>query len=163
MRVDRFSIGFGPAIKGLACRSKGGTLFQLAPILFVGVVEIRGMNIVEEVDPDDVHAYPNRPAWQRFLTILAGPATNYLSAIILAFGLYTCHGIESKERWYGVVDVLPSFDAAGKLEAGDRIIAVDGVKLLANDGSPGLTARVAAKQGAPLVISVKRAGKMHDF
>ena len=39
-------------------------------------VEIRGMNIAEEVDPDDEFAYPNRPAWQRFVTIFAGPATN---------------------------------------------------------------------------------------
>jgi len=50
------------------------------------------MNILEEVDPEDRNAYPNKPAWQRFLTIFAGPATNYLSAIVLAFGLYTCHG-----------------------------------------------------------------------
>ena len=72
MRVDRFSIGFGPGI--LKKRSKKtGTVFQLAPIPFGGFVEIRGMNIAEDVEPDDVHAYPNRPAWQRFVTIFAGP------------------------------------------------------------------------------------------
>ena len=74
MRVDRFSIGFGPGI--LKRTAKSGTIFQLAPIPFGGFVEIRGMNIAEEVDPTDVEAYPNRPAWQRFLTIFAGPATN---------------------------------------------------------------------------------------
>jgi len=162
MRVERFSIGFGPGIKGLKWRSKGGTLFQIAPIPFGGFVEIRGMNIVEEVDPEDVHAYPNRPAWQRFLTIFAGPATNYLSAIVLAFGLYTCHGVNSAEQWYGVVDVLPGYDAQGKLEAGDRIIAVDGAKIFANGPGPGLTERVVAKKGAPMLITVKRDGKQVD-
>src|SRR5687768_16790746 len=106
MRVEKFSVGFGPGI--LKKQGKDGTIFQLAPIPFGGFVEIRGMNIAEEVDPEDVHAYPNRPAWQRFLTILAGPATNYISAIFLAFALYTCHGqrgdtyyIRSEERRVG--------------------------------------------------------------
>src|SRR5512147_419120 len=87
MRIERFSIGFGPAILKRRAK-KTGTTFQLAPIMFGGFVEIRGMNIAEEVDPEDQHAYPNRPAWQRFLTIFAGPATNYLSAIFLAFALF---------------------------------------------------------------------------
>ena len=52
MRVERFSIGFGPGI--LKKKSKSGTMFQLAPIPFGGFVEIRGMNIAEEVDPEDV-------------------------------------------------------------------------------------------------------------
>ena len=64
MRVERFSVGFGPGI--LKYKGKQGTVFQLAPIPFGGFVEIRGMNIAEEVDPEDVQAYPNRPAWQRF-------------------------------------------------------------------------------------------------
>ena len=57
MRVERFSIGFGPAIA--KWRSKRGSLFQLAPIPFGGFVEIKGMNIAEDVDPDDKEAYPN--------------------------------------------------------------------------------------------------------
>jgi regulator of sigma E protease len=160
MRVERFSIGFGPGI--LKKKSKSGTVFQLAPIPFGGFVEIRGMNIVEEVDPEDVHAYPNRPAWQRFLTIFAGPATNYLSAIVLAFGLYTCHGVNSTERYYGVVDVLPGYDAAGKLEPGDRILAVDGATIYANGPGLTLTERVVAKQGKPIQLTVRRDGKQID-
>lgn len=163
MRVERFSIGFGPAIKGLAWRSKAGTLFQVAPIPFGGFVEIRGMNLIEEVDPEDKAAYPNRPAWQRFLTILAGPATNYLSAVILAFGLFTCHGVNSTERWYGVVDVMPGYDAQGKLAPGDRIIAVDGAKIFANGTGTGLTERVVAKKGAAMAITVQRDGKLVEL
>ena len=84
MRIERFRIGFGPGVLKRTSK-KTGTTFQLAPIPFGGFVEIRGMNIAEDVDPDDRFAYPNRPVWQRFITIFAGPATNYLSAIVLAF------------------------------------------------------------------------------
>src|SRR5258705_4897125 len=69
MRVERFSIGFGPGI--LKWRSKKGTVFQIAPVPFGGFVEIKGMNIAEDVDPDDKFAYPNRPVLQRIATIFA--------------------------------------------------------------------------------------------
>ena len=172
MRIERFSIGFGPGI--LKRRSKKtGTVFQLAPIPFGGFVEIRGMNIAEEVDPEDRFAYPNRPAWQRFLTIFAGPATNYLSAIVIMFALYTCHGMNSSWRFYGVGSVNDGFDAVGKLEEGDRILAIDHVPLLAaGDYQPAtgpmlhadsLTGRVNAKDGAPVTVTVLRDGKQLDF
>ena len=51
MRVEKLSVGFGPGI--LKKQGKDGTIFQLAPIPFGGFVEIRGMNIAEEVDPED--------------------------------------------------------------------------------------------------------------
>ncbi|HEY6038300.1 MAG TPA: site-2 protease family protein, partial [Kofleriaceae bacterium] len=111
MRIDRFSIGFGPGIFKRVSK-KTGTTFQIAPIPFGGFVEIRGMNIAEEVDPDDAFAYPNRPAWQRFITIFAGPATNYISAIVVAFLLFTLHGIASDYRFFGVAAVQPTYGAA---------------------------------------------------
>src|SRR6516162_2708865 len=130
MRIERFSLGFGPGILKRKSK-KTGTVFQIAPIPFGGFVEIRGMNIAEDVDPEDKLAYPNRPAWQRFVTIFAGPATNYISAIVLAMCLYTCHGEDSSWKWYGVAAVKDGYDAAGKLEVGDRIVAVDHVPILA--------------------------------
>ncbi len=154
MRVERFSIGFGPGI--LKRRSKKtGTVFQLAPIPFGGFVEIRGMNIAEEVDPDDAHAYPNRPAWQRFVTIFAGPATNYLSAIVLAMFLFTCHGVDQAQPNYHVAEVLADHDAAGKLEKMDVILKVDGEPLVAGDRRT-LTERVNEKKGAPIKLTVRR-------
>lgn len=123
MRVERFSIGFGPGV--FKRRSKAGTIFQLAPIPFGGFVEIKGMNIAEDIDPDDVTAYPNRPVWQRIATIFAGPGTNYLTAVVLAFGLYTCAGVKDTVEYYGVDATEPGFDAHGKLLPGDRILQID--------------------------------------
>jgi regulator of sigma E protease len=160
MRIERFSIGFGPAI--LKRQSKTtGTTFQLAPIPFGGFVEIRGMNIAEEVDPDDRFAYPNRPVWQRFVTIFAGPATNYLSALVLALGLYTCHGVDVP-KWYGVGTVMTGYDAAGKLESGDRITAVNGTPLFIDRG-PTLVDLVNAAKGGPLALDIERDGAPHKI
>ncbi len=125
MRVERFSIGFGPALAKWKSK-KTGTQFQIAPIPFGGFVEIKGMNILEEVDPNDPTAYPNRPAWQRFVTIFAGPATNYLFAVVLAFGVFTCAGIQSMDPPLEVDATDAGYSADGKLLPGDKFVGVEG-------------------------------------
>ena len=62
MRVERFSIGFGPP---LASFKRGGTIFQIAPIPLGGFVQITGLNPNEEFDKSDPMVYPNRPRWMR--------------------------------------------------------------------------------------------------
>ena len=145
MRVERFSIGFGPALTGWRSK-KSGTFFQIAPIPFGGFVEIRGMNIAEEVDPDDTAAYPNRPAWQRFVTIFAGPATNYVTAIVLALLLFSFAGIGSREVYYGIYSVEKGAPAEGVLEPGDRILALDGKRIYYNGPNNEHVALVDAVQ-----------------
>src|SRR5580692_10001121 len=80
MRVERFSIGFGPTLRGF---ERGGTTFQTAPIPLGGFVQITGMNPNEEFDRSDPLVYPNRPRWMRMATILAGPAANSVTAFVL--------------------------------------------------------------------------------
>lgn len=168
MRVERFSIGFGPGILKYRAK-KSGTLFQLAPLPFGGFVEIRGMNIAEEVDADDKEAYANRPARLRFLTILAGPATNWISAIVLALILYAAYGVKSQERWFGV-KAFPedgTSASAGKLEIGDRVLAVDStpVRYITADGTvtpTSLRKLVSAKEGQPVTVTVRRKGEQKD-
>ena len=166
MRVDRFSLGFGPAI--LSRRYKG-TQFQIAPIPFGGFVEIQGMNIVEEVDPDDVHAYPNRPVWQRFLTIFAGPATNLLFAILLAFVLYSTAGMKNGNVWINVAETNEGFDAIGKLEKGDRILSIQRqgdpqpIAIFERYNGvygPDLALLVHDSKGNPMTVTVQRKGEV---
>jgi regulator of sigma E protease len=164
MRVERFSVGFGPGILKRKSK-KTGTIFQLAPIPFGGFVEIKGMMLAEDVDPDDREAYPNRPAWQRFVTIFAGPATNWISAIFLALVVYSCHGVDSFERYWVIAGTDPAFEAHGKLLEGDRLVAIDGVPIYyrspgGQQQDPG--PRIHDKGGAPVTVSVLRAGKPLD-
>lgn len=157
MRVDRFSIGFGPPI--LKWR-RGETDFTLGPIPFGGFVQINGMTLADEVAPDDKRSYPNRPAWQRFLTILAGPGTNYLTAIVIGIVLYTAAGVDVSTRWWTVGEITPGFDAQGKLETGDRVLAVDGKPIhIQYRGEPSeelFSDIVHRSAGKPLALTVLR-------
>lgn len=165
MRVERFSIGFGPGL--LKRRSKKtGTLFQITPIPLGGFVEIRGMTIAEEVDPDDKEAYPNRPAWQRFITIFAGPATNYLSAIVLCFGVYACYGMRSKEHYWSVREVDKDVPAYGVLKPNDRILAINGTRVweTSPDGKTVSIADVLQKNAkSQVTVRVRRGGVEQDL
>ena len=81
MRVERFSVGFGPV---LLRSQRGETEWAVSAVPFGGYVKIAGMGAGEEIDPADAGAYANQPAWRRFLVILAGPGMNYLFAVVLA-------------------------------------------------------------------------------
>ena len=158
MRVDRFSVGFGPAIWSF---TRGETQFQIAPIPFGGFVQINGMLVADEVEPGDERAYPNRPAWQRFLTIFAGPATNYLFAVVLAIGLYAIAGVPTGTAWNQISEVREGFDSQGKLEPGDRILAVGGTPIFwshPTEEPRRLVDIVQSYNGKPIPITVERDG-----
>jgi len=125
MRVERFSIGFGPAL--WSKKDSRGTTFQLAPIPFGGFVQIDGMLVADDVDMEDEFSYPNRPVLQRFLTIFAGPATNYLFAIVLAFFLFGTYGLETG-RW-----TVESVSLQKKGEDGKEVVPNGAEKLQAGD------------------------------
>ncbi len=154
MRVDRFSIGFGPPL--LKWR-RGETDFTLGPIPFGGFVQIHGMTLADEVAPDDPRAYPNRPAWQRFVTIFAGPATNYLFAIVLGIAVFASIGVPTS-RWT-VGRLMDDSAAKGKLEIGDRILSINGTPIYSQyKGRRGdqMAGVVAESNGKPLELVVLR-------
>jgi regulator of sigma E protease len=163
MKVERFSIGFGPA---LVKWHHKGTQFQLAPLPLGGFVQIVGMNPHEEFDERDPTVYPNRPAILRFLTIFAGPGMNYLFASLLIFIVSWIAGVPTGTAWQRVKNVLPDAPAAGKLEPGDRIVKVNGVPVYyahAKDPeAPGFSSQVAKAKGAPVMVTVNRDGKDVD-
>ena len=161
MRVDKFSVGFGP---GIWTWKRGDTQFQIAPIPFGGYVAIHGMILADEVEDGDHNAYPNRPAWQRFLTIFAGPATNYLFAIFLACILYIAAGVPTGTEWWVVNESSEQgFDAYGKLFAGDRVLEINGEPIYREyRGTPhrDLVAEVHEAKDTPIQITVLRDGKV---
>ncbi len=160
MRVDRFSIGLGPAI---ATKRHGETDFSIGWIPFGGFVYISGMMISEEVDPNDQRSYANRPVWQRFATLFAGPATNYLAAFFLAILFFSLEGVPLDTARYVVGGVDEGFDAVGKLENGDVITKINGEPLYSVENrvraTKGFVQRVQESGGQALALTVLRDGK----
>ena len=84
VRVLRFSIGFGPSICSFTGRR--GTEFRLALLPLGGFVEMQGEEVGEKDDMQDYsHGIALQQAtllWKLIIT-LAGPAANFLLAVII--------------------------------------------------------------------------------
>lgn len=156
MKVERFSIGFGPTLIGF---KRGDTTFQIAPIPLGGFVQITGLNPNEEFDKNDPFVYPNRPRWQRLLTILAGPAANYFTAFVLMFVVLMAYGMPSKTQ--KIVEPVPGKPAelAG-LKANDVLVSANSQPVSAD--SP-ISDVIRQGAGSPVEIKVLRGGQPMTF
>jgi len=156
VRVEIFSIGFGPRLWG---RKKGDTDYRISGLPLGGYVKMAGDNPLEDRkgDPDE---FLSKPRWQRALIAVAGPAMNIVLSILLITGIYM-HG--SKEPAYldhqmVLAGVLPDSTAqkAG-LAAGDHIVKIN------NAGNPtwdqAITELEWTLPGHSLSVVVERDGK----
>jgi regulator of sigma E protease len=159
MRVDRFSIGFGPTLLSF---KRGETIYQIAWIPLGGFVQIAGLNPGEEgIAADDPRAYPNRPTWQRFATIFAGPGTNYLFAAVVMVCFYMIWGVPIDGHTPlvgGIKDGKPA--ATAGLELGDEIVAINGKKIT---DTQQVSPAVNSSNGEPVKIEIVRAGQPKTF
>jgi membrane-associated protease RseP (regulator of RpoE activity) len=134
MKVTEYFIGFGP--RKIWARRKGELEYGVKPIWIGGYVKIAGMNPYETDPPEDApRLYGAKPIWQRAITIFAGPGTHFvLAALIFAMGFYFFGnaGPRGETRLtIGSVDATldgrPAPAKSAGLEAGDVIVAVDGI------------------------------------
>ena len=143
MRVETYSLGFGPRIAGFR---RGETDYRLSAIPLGGYCKIAGFSPDEPAaqDPMDSGSYANKPAWRRFLVIAAGPGVNYLLAFAIIAALYSTHGFVDLSTTR--LQVLPDRPAAAAgMRTGDRVVAVDGAPV----SSFGDLMRELRKAGAP--------------
>ncbi len=154
MRVEKFSIGFGPTLLGF---KRGETTFQIAPIPLGGFVQITGLNPNEDFDRNDPFVYPNRPAWMRMFVIVAGPLANFITAIAVMMFVFTTLGVPLPSKNERVVDVVADSAAAGAgLKPNDVIAEANGQAI-----NPEHTIRDEIKKtgGAPLNLKILRDGQ----
>lgn len=154
MRVDLFSIGFGPAV---ARFRRGETEWRIGILPFGGFVKIAGMAPDDGTDPNDPRAYGNRPAWKRLLVILAGPAMNYVLAFCLLVGLLIggAPGVDLTSTRVGAV--MPDMPAAAAgLQPGDTIVSVAGVEV---KDFPSVAEALSSHGGETISLSIVRSGE----
>lgn len=125
MKVTEFFIGFG---KPIFAFKRGETTFGMKLLIpFGAYVRIIGMNNLEEVDPADEHrTYRQAPWYKRVLTIVAGPATHFVTAFgLLAFVLWQYGPNAVDEDAFAIENVAAAspFAEAGLVD-GDRIVSI---------------------------------------
>ncbi len=121
VRVNEFSMCMGPAIFK---KTVGETTYSLRCIPIGGYCAMEG----EDEDSADPRAFTSKPAWQRVIILVAGAAINFLVGLLVLFFLYLpSEGFVTTE----VVDFMDgcTLNSEAGLQAGDRILSVDGERV----------------------------------
>lgn len=132
VKAETFSIGFGREIFGWS--DKRGTRWKVGWMPLGGYVKFKGdMNPASVADPEWLNLPPEeraetfqaQPVWQRFLIVFAGPAVNFLFAILVFVGLFAAFG---QNRTPPVVSEVVERSAAAEagILPGDRIERIAG-------------------------------------
>jgi len=137
MRVERFSLFFPPLLGRIR---RGETEYAIGSIPLGGYVKITGMNPAEEIPPEVAHrAYFRQPVWKRIVVIGAGPAVNIVLALVLLTAYLLIWGTAVPSATNQVESLAKGGAAASVIQAGDRIVAIDGKR-----GDPAVLKRQVA-------------------
>ena len=162
VRVETFSIGFGPTI--VSWLDRKGTRWKISWVPLGGYVKFLGdadaagtpdREAVEKLpNSERLHAFPFKPLYQRAAIVAAGPFANFILAIVIFSSVFLMFGRVSDAPV--IESVLPGSAAehAG-LKAGDVIRAVDG-HAIADFGD--LREATLSSGGRTLSIAVDRQG-----
>lgn len=125
--VYKFSLGFPPKMVGF---KKGDTEYCISWVPLGGYVKMAGENPLEgeELGKNDPGNLMNKPAWIKALIFAAGPLSNYITAIIIATGIFYFLGKEVVDPNKFVVGVVEQGSPAAKvdLKPGDVILSIAG-------------------------------------
>ena len=157
--IDAFSIGFGPEL--LHWTDRHGTRWRLAALPLGGYVKFHGDGDPASMTRADADApvrgktMQAREVWKRALIVAAGPAVNFLLAIVIFAGLFVSVGHTVTAPVISDVSAGSPAQAAGFLP-GDTVTSVDGAPLTSFEDLKRL---VVSGEGGPMDIVVDRAGQ----
>jgi len=97
--------------------------------------------------------------WQRALIVAAGPAANFLFAIVLTAIVFATVGQQLTATVIGEV-VQDSAAAAAGLKPGDKVLTANGQQIQRFED---LAALVSVGLGEPLKLQVQRGGQVIDL
>jgi regulator of sigma E protease len=120
--VHAFAMGFGPRLFAF---TRGETTYSLNLLPIGGYVNMAG----EDADSPDVppeRTFRGKSVAWRLAVVLAGPAMNFVLAIVLLAAVATSYGVPLRVSTQ-VGTLVPGYPAAqAGLQTGDTIISVDG-------------------------------------
>ncbi len=160
VRVEVFSIGFGPEIFGWTDRVNTRWKFSLIPlggyVKMFGDADAASRPSGEPMTEEErAVAFQSKRLGQRAWIVAGGPLANFILAIVIFAGLFTFVGQPFTPATVG--EVLPDSAAAeAGFQPGDRIVRVDGSSV---ERFEELQTIVQLSAGQPLEIDVLRDGQ----
>lgn len=162
VKVDAFSIGFGPEIVGFYDRK--GTRWKFSAIPLGGYVKFAGdMNAASAPDHDGLtrmsaaeraESFAHKSVGQRAFIVAAGPLANFILAILIFAGVAFFVGRPVLEPFVGAVNPGSAAEQAG-FQSGDKVTAIDGLPI---DSFERMMRYVSARPDVPLTVIVERGG-----
>ncbi len=173
VRCDSFSIGFGPELVGFTDRHGTRWKFSLIPlggyVKMFGEADIANPGSEDNEEEEDVEremtpeekaiSFKYKTLGQRSAIVFAGPAVNFLFAILVFFVMFMSVGRPVTEPIIGSVVEDSAASEAG-LTAGDRILAIDGNTISRFED---LQRVVPLGNGAPMRLTVQRDENVIDI
>ena len=157
--AESFSIGFGPELAGWT--DARGTRWKIGLLPLGGYVRFTGdadatsrpdsAPLSEEQSARSFHL---KPVWQRFLIVLAGPAVNFIVAILIFAAFFLSFGMPHSAPVVGRT-LAGSVALSAGLKPGDRISSIGGRAI---DTFEDIRRTVAMRPGEELAIRFERGG-----
>ncbi len=159
IRVETFSVGFGPRLFG---KKWGHTDYRLSAIPLGGYVKLGGDESNAAIEGEGSSDIPPaeqfnlRPRYQRILVAIAGPVMNVLTALAIPFAGAMLYGVPAVPA-----PVVSSMNANGAsasagLQRGDRIVSFNGTE---NPKWDTIRGDALLSPGQPLPVIVERNGQ----
>jgi regulator of sigma E protease len=161
VKVDVFSIGFGPELFGW--NSKSGTRWKIALLPLGGYVKFfgdadaastPGEDMPEMAEADRAVSFHHKRLGQRAAIVLGGPLANFVLAIAILAVMFSTVGQRITPADISIVRAGGPAEAAGVLP-GDTILAIDDEAI---DRFEALQRIVRASVGDPLTFVILRDG-----
>jgi len=149
IKVLEFAIFMGPKLFSF---ERNGTVYSIRAIPIGGFVAMEG----EEEDVDSDTSYSRMPAWKKIIAVSAGPAANFIFALVVLFILFLSSGYALDKN-----TVMEPGGAAWQagLRDGDEIVSLDGRKVY---DPLDLTVLLYTVDGREIEVEYKRDGKIES-
>ncbi len=164
VRIDAFSIGFGPEL--FARIDSRGTRWRIAALPLGGYVKFHGDANVASIEAgpvapsvDSTRTLAAQPVLNRAAIVLAGPVANFLLAFVIFTAMFMAYGKVEHMARIGRVEPMSPAAAAG-FRPGDLVKSVDGDPI----GSfEDLQQATLLSTGLPMTFVVDRDGRVVDL
>jgi regulator of sigma E protease len=155
VRVEKFSIGFGPKLFSV---KRGETEYLVSAVPLGGYIKMAGDEPGERLS-DKPWEFLSRRPFDRFKIIAAGPLFNYILAFLIFSVIYMFGNPTLTSEVGGFVKDYPA-EKQGVLLKGDKITAVDGKSVKYWED---MTEAIRSHSGGEMRLLVERQGRLIEI